>query len=152
MMGTGVFKTFLQFSAALKRELAVLSTHTPYNRELAFRLVKCLVENRIQGTSNQCNIAEVLATDVEKANQHMLRWKQSNGQNPRSTGLCLARRNMITQRGQGVNDILLPYSTPDADRCDLDATQLEDLLNYQHVLADDFQAQARTQQLTYNYQ
>jgi len=129
------------FSQNLKQGLVNLARLTPNNRELAKRLLLCIVENRYQGTSSQCTIAAIQPGDVSKAIAHL---SQLASQYPNGFS---AYQHTITQRGQAANASLLPYSAPSVARNEFSATQLENLLKYQHILAEQFSTQAGNQQL-----
>lgn len=146
-MGQVYWHRWQDFTLSLRTRLAQLSTLAPNNRQLANRLLTCIVENRIQGSSKQSNTAQIVPGDVNKAIRHI---NQFNTQYPH--GPNAAQVQEIAQRGQAADAILRPFKSPSVDRDYLNAMQLEDLLRYQHILAGYRSAQARNEQLTYSYQ
>lgn len=135
------YKSFEEFTGNLMAWLSRLAILTPHNRQLARRLLWCIVMNRYQGTSSSSYTAEVLPADVKKAVDHLesLPSNYPSGVNAHNT-----------QNGQYLNTVLRPWSAPSLGRR-LNHNELDDLLAYQHVVARDFNEAAKQQQLNYSY-
>jgi hypothetical protein len=146
-MGQVYWHHWQDFTLPLRTRLAQLSILTPNNRQLANRLLTCIVENQIQGSGSRSNTAQILPGDVNKAIQRI---NQFDIQYPH--GPNAAQVQEIAQRGQAAGAILHPFKSANVDRDYLNAAQLEDLLRYQHILVEYWSAQTSNEQPTCNYQ
>lgn len=141
------FNAFEEYSGYLREQLAYLAIHTPNNSRVARRLLQRYVFNRIEGDSTDADIAEVLRADVQKANRHMQRYHRDYPQGFTTK----AQKYWVTQNGVAATLLLKPFGNVHEDRDELTATKLENLLLYQHILADEDSVEARNTQLNWNY-
>ncbi|QDS72104.1 hypothetical protein FKW77_003533 [Venturia effusa] len=142
------YLAFNEFANKVALRLARLSKRTPGNRELARRLLWCIVLNRNEGLSRNAEIAEIMTGDLDIAIRHMDRF---NEKYPDGVDEDHEDYDHIVEQGEEAEALLLPNAAEGTDRDHLNRAQLEDLLLIQHIYADTYHRDRIRAQLGHDY-